>query len=340
MSLNIQNNVSLKSYTTLQVGGPAEYFIDVDSEETLVQVVAHAQENELPITVLGEGSNVLVSSKGTAGIVAHMALKGIDEVAEGTSVALTAAAGELLDDVVLYAGTQGYWGLENLSHIPGTVGAAPVQNVGAYGVEVKDIIQSVRVYNTEIQQFEVLTAAECGFGYRDSFFKKPEGKKYIVVSVTFMLTISPTPQLSYKDLQNRFSESSPSLMDIRAAVIEIRATKFPNWKVVGTAGSFFKNPIIRSAKYEELCTTYPELPGFAVGPHEVKIPLGWILDKALHLRGEGNDKVGTYQGQALVLINKGIADSDDFIFFANDITQKVFDATGVSIDWEVTRVGV
>jgi len=339
MSLPIQSNEPLKQLTTLRVGGEAQYFVDIDSESYLDEAVGYAHKNNLPITILGGGSNILVSENGIKGLVIRMSLVDIATEVEEEKVLLTASAGVVLDDLVSHAVEHGYWGIENLSHIPGTVGAAPVQNVGAYGVEVKDVIKTVRVYNIQARRFEVLTADECNFEYRDSLFKKSEGKKYIVVAVTFALSTEVLPQLSYADLQSRFTDAQPTLLEIRQAIIEIRAGKFPDWNVVGTAGSFFKNPVILRTKFQELCTQYPGLPGFDVDDTFVKIPLGWVLDKVLHLKGVGNEKVGTYQGQALVLINKADATATDIAEFADDIVKKVHDATDIQVQWEVTKIG-
>ncbi len=340
MALSIQKNQSLQPYTTLQVGGDAQYFVEVDSEASLDEAVGYAQANNLPVTVLGGGSNVLISEKGIQGLVIRMSITDVVTEVIGHRVLLTASAGMELDDLVAHAVAHGYWGLENLSHIPGTVGGAPIQNVGAYGVEVQDVIESVRVYNMQARKFQALTPTECEFEYRNSLFKKPEGAQHIVVAVTFILTTKATPQLSYKDLHTRFADAQPTLADIRQAVIEIRATKFPNWKIVGTAGSFFKNPILPQEKYEALCAKYPGLPGFDVGDGQTKVPLGWILDKVLHLKGYGNEKVGTYQEQALVLINKGDASAEDISSFAENIIQKVYEATGIEVQWEVTKLGL
>ena len=340
MSLSIQHNEPLSQRTTLQVGGDAQCFIDVDSETELDEAIGYAHSNNLPVTILGAGSNVLISEKGIQGLVIKMSIVDVSTEVAGEQILLTASAGMMLDDLVAYAVEHGYWGLENLSHIPGTVGAAPIQNVGAYGVEVKDVVGSVRVYNMEARRFEVITADECDFGYRDSLFKKQAGSKYIVVAVTFILSTEASPILSYKDLQNRFGGKQPTQTEVRQAVIEIRAGKFPDWKIVGTAGSFFKNPILPRAKFEELSVQYPGLPGFAVDDDCMKVPLGWILDKALQLKGAGNEHVGTYQEQALVLINKGGASSTDIVLFAEGIVQKVFDTTSIEVEWEVTKLGM
>lgn len=332
-------NIPLAPRTTLRVGGDAQVLVDVASEAALDDAVGYAQEHALPLTVLGGGSNVLVSDGGVEGLVVAIGIKGISAEVNGGEVLLTAAAGEVLDDVVAYTVEHGYWGLENLSHIPGSVGAVPVQNVGAYGVEVKDLIDTVRVYNTLDRKYEVLSNEECSFGYRDSLFKKEVGKHYIVSAVTFRLTTKSRPRLEYKDLRNKFADTVPTQQEIRQAVIDIRSMKFPDWQRVGTAGSFFKNPIVSKEKFEELSAQYPELPGFPSNEDAVKIPLGWILDKILQLKGGGTPHVGQYEGQALVLINKGEATAQEIVAHAEDVIKKVLDATGIEVEYEVTKIG-
>ncbi len=337
MSISITQAVSLAEHTTLKVGGEALRFAAVHDEDELVAAVAHAKKEKLSITVLGGGSNVLVSDAGVSGMVIQNRIIGLALEDTNDATLLTASAGEVFDDIVAEMADIGVWGLENLSHIPGSVGATPVQNVGAYGVDVADLIQSVRVYDTETQEYSELSNADCQFGYRDSLFKKPEGKKYIVVSVTYAFAKDAGPTLDYRDLQNRF-ENTPTPHEVRDAVIEIRSAKFPNWKEVGTAGSFFKNPIIEQSRYAILLETYPELPGFPTTDQKIKVPLGWILDKVLGLKGEGTEKVGTYQGQALVLINRGQATAEDITSFADEIVAKVKEATEIDVEWEVTKI--
>ncbi len=339
MQLSFKQNVPLKEQTTLKIGGPAEQYLAITSEQTLDAAVGYAENNQLPITVLGGGSNVLISDDGVQGLLLHMQIKGIEkDDIDDTHVLLTASAGETFDDVVAYSVANGLWGLENLSYIPGTVGASPVQNIGAYGVEVKDTIYAVRVYNTREWRFEVLTAQECMFGYRDSLFKKAQGKKYIVVAVTFKLSTKANPQLQYKDLKEEFSAHTPSLKEVRDAIGKIRASKFPDWTKVGTAGSFFKNPIIPKQKLEELLKIYPDMPSFPVNNTEVKVPLAWILDNVLHMKGKGTKTVKLYEKQPLVLINTGAATSAEVIDFAEMIAQKVHDTTKITIQWEVTKI--
>ncbi len=327
----------LASHTTLKVGGEAEYFSVISSKEELIEAVTEAKKNNWSLRVLGGGSNVLVSDGGIKGLVIKNSLTGLSSETINDQIELTVGAGEILDAIIGHSVTQGWWGLENLSHIPGTIGATPVQNVGAYGVEVKDLIKQVEVFDTESMEFKILSNEDCGFSYRHSIFKTEPGKNLIVTSVTFLLSPTPNPKISYKDLSVRFSQVEPSQAAIRSAVIEIRSKKFPDWHQVGTAGSFFKNPIITKTKYSELQERHPELPAFNVSDTEVKLPLGWILDRLLQVRGIRVGNVGTYEGQALVVVNEGGATAEEIAAFANSIVSEVKNKIGVAIEWEVTK---
>lgn len=339
MAINVQQNIGLSQFTTLKVGGEAQYFVNVTSVEELKEAIDFAEKNDLAPHVLGGGSNILVSDAGVLGLCIHIQLMGMSVHYEEGRVLLTVGAGETLDEVIAHTVEEGWWGLENLSHIPGTVGATPVQNVGAYGVEAKDVIDSVLVFNTETKELETLQNGSCAFGYRDSLFKKREGKKYIIVSVTYALHTEPAPHTTYKDLAARFKDSPVTLKQIRDAVIEIRAGKFPNWHEVGTAGSFFKNPIISKETYMTLSEKYPELPAFVLHDGTVKVPLGWILDKVLHLRGFRKGNVEAYKDQALVLVAYENATAAEITAFANEIVSDVLLHTNVPVEWEVTTLG-
>ena len=336
--MNIEQHKHLRNLTSLKVGGVAQYFVEVNSEEELVEAIAYAQTNSLAITVLGGGSNVLVSDMGIKGLVIHMLIKGVAVSMNGEKVEVCASAGELFDDVVLYSVENGLWGIENLSHIPGSVGATPVQNVGAYGVEVSHVIKTVRAYNCHSHTFESLTNQSCAFGYRDSFFKALEGKRYIITSVTFLLSKNKIPKIEYADLQNYFKNEIPSLTKIREVIIEIRKNKFPNWHEVGTAGSFFKNPVITKTQYMSLAKHYEGLPGYSVDTDMVKVPLGWILDKTLHLKGYTVGPHSLYEKQSIVLIAQEGSTAMTIEHFANDIIAKVKKETGVAVQWEVTKL--
>jgi len=327
----------LSKHTTLQVGGPAEYFTEVNNEAELVEAVAFAKEKKIPYFILGGGSNVLVSDEGVGGLVIKNCIKGVShEIVGGTTVLLKAASGEVFDEVVALAVDSDWWGLENLSHIPGFVGATPVQNVGAYGVEVKDVIHSVKVLNTSTMEFQTLTVSDCQFSYRDSIFKRDAGKSYVVVEVQFRLMLAPTPHVEYRDLIEYFGDKVPTVSEVREAVIAIRSRKFPDWHSVGTAGSFFKNPIVSLEVFTDLKARYADLPSYVLQSGEVKIPLGWVLDKVLHLKSERKGAVGAYEGQALVLVNYGGATAKEIDSFANSVAARVKEKTGIEIEREVT----
>jgi len=331
--------VSLAPYTTFKIGGKATHFAVAGSLSVLQELITWSKEQNLPILVLGGGSNVLIADSGFKGLVIKLELNGVTYKTKDDAVLVTAEAGMVLDDLVKETVEKNLWGLENLSHIPGSVGATPVQNVGAYGVEVSNLITEVVVLNTDDNSLQNFTNEECQFGYRSSFFKTDLGRKYIVVSVIFSLRRELSPQLEYKDLKNYFTTyTTPSLSEIREAVIQIRSQKFPDWTVVGTAGSFFTNPIITKSHFTKLLTKYPDLPGYEMTNDRIKVPLGWILDKVCNLRGYQVGNVGTYEAQSLVVVNYGDATAAEVKSFADRISEKVFQATEIKIEWEVTEV--
>ncbi len=331
-----KEGVRLADHTTFHIGGTADHFITAHSLDELKEACSFARERSLPILPIGGGSNILVRDDGVRGVVIKIALPGIVyEPDEAYGVRATVGAGESWDAFVADAVLNGYWGVENLSAIPGTVGATPIQNVGAYGVEVASLIEYVEAFDTHSGEVRRFTNDECAFGYRSSFFKTDEGQRYIVTAVCFKLTRVPTPHIHYKDLVRAFGDHVPELQEVRDAVIRIRARKFPDLATYGTAGSFFKNPRVSSAQFTELKDRYPDIPGFPEVDGRIKVPLGWILDKLLGLRGYREGAVGTYEGQSLVLVNFGGATALNVDAFARTIETKVFDATGVEIEREV-----
>jgi UDP-N-acetylmuramate dehydrogenase len=336
----IQQQIPLAPLTTLGVGGNAEYYADVTSLGELSEVTSWAQTHKIPLTVLGGGSNILVSDGGIRGLVIRLLLTRVEFSESGEEVLVHADAGVLLDDLVGELVEKNLWGLENLSMIPGTVGAVPIQNVGAYGVEAKDVITAVFAYDTEMHAIQEFSNEACAFGYRDSIFKHSEGKRCIITSVIFRVSKKANPQITYKDLKNYFGiKSSPELLEIRNAVKDIRRRKFPNWKVIGTAGSFFKNPVISRTHYEELRNTYPELPGYATDKEHIKVSLGWILDHVCGVRGYAEGKVGLFREQALVLVCEKGAHAEDVKKFSDKIIEHVYDKTKITIEREVTVLG-
>lgn len=339
--MNIQEHIPLAPFATFRIGGEARFFAEVQSLQELKQAIVYAKENNLPIFILGGGSNLLISDEGFNGLVIKISMQGMERREEGDFVFVTAGAGILWDDLVLQTVTDGLWGLENLSYIPGTVGAAPVQNIGAYGSEVKDTVHSVFVFDISSGEVKTFSNNECQFGYRDSIFKKPEGKKFVVLEVTFHLSKNSTPNLLYKDLKEFFEQKgnlTPSLSKIREAVIEIRKNKLPDWHTIGTAGSFFKNPIITTERYISLIKKFPTLPSFEVDLQHVKVPLAWILDKICGLKGFREGDVGLYEKQPLAFVNFGSAQAKDVKNLAQKISEIVKEKTDIDIEWEVMEV--
>lgn len=332
--MTLKENVPLSTLTTLRVGGVARFVAECASEEDIHEALLFAHHQNIPWVVLGQGSNVLAPDAGFDGIVLLMREEDIKMKEEGSEVFLTAAAGVSWDALVQHAAKQGVWGIENLAGIPGTVGAAPVQNIGAYGMEVKDTITQVRVLNTGTGTIQVFSNEECAFGYRDSRFK--HDKKYVILSVTFRLSKDGIPSLSYKDIA-MYVETNGSLdtpAAVGKAVRSIRARKFPDLLVHGTAGSFFKNPTVSLDTYGALRARYPELPGFP-NDHGVKVPLAFVLDKILSLRGYREGNVWLFDAQPLVLVSDTGARAGEIDAFANAIAARVHAVTNINIEREV-----
>lgn len=339
MSLTITEHVPLSSYTTLKVGGVAAYMATVETVEELRAALVFAKQTPVPPLVLAGGSNVLISDNGYQGLVIKIELKGRDYRIEGDTCELRVGAGEVLDEVIKETVERGWWGLENLSAIPGSVGATPVQNVGAYGVEVADVIKCVEAIDRDTGEEKIFSKEACAFSYRSSHFKTEEGRAWIITAVTFRLSKVPKPKLEYADVRY-LKEEGESLTPhvVRNAVIRIRATKFPDWTVVGTAGSFFKNPIIAEEQFRILKATFRELPGFEENDGRIKVSLGWILDKLCNLKGYCDGPLCLYDKQALVLVNKGGATAADIKKFSDTIKERVREKTNIVIESEVVHV--
>jgi UDP-N-acetylmuramate dehydrogenase len=259
-----------------------------------------------------------------------------------SSVLAVVGAGVNWDAFVGDTVMRGLGGLENLSLIPGTVGAAPVQNIGAYGSEVKESIEWVETLDSKHGTIRIFQKDECAFEYRDSFFKKGKGKNFIITRVAFKLNTKPVLNVQYKELAQRFAAHTqpPTLAEVRNAVIEIRKQKLPDVRDVGTAGSFFKNPIITREMYATLHTLYPEMPCFEIDAHFVKIPAAWILDNVCGFKGHQEGSVGVYKNQALVLVNNGNAHAHDIAALAQKMQSCVFEKTHISLEREVQYIAV
>jgi UDP-N-acetylmuramate dehydrogenase len=332
----VQKNIPLHSRTTLGVGGVARYFAEVDSSALLQEVIRWAKQENIRWYILGGGSNILVPDAGVSGVVIRPNFQGriITKKEGDTQVVVTYGAGMNFDDCVADTVNEGWWGIENLSHIPGTVGATPIQNVGAYGVEVADVIHTVTAFDTIEEREVVIPAEDCHFGYRTSRFKVADSGRYVVTAVTFRLSKTPAPILSYKDIAT-LATTSPTQSDIRQKIISVRAQKFPDWNVVGTAGSFFKNPIIPSTEATLLRQKYSDIPMYEATTNTTKVSLGYILDKVCNLRGYQKGKIRLYEQQALVLVADKDATADEINIFADDIAMRVKQKTKIIIEREV-----
>jgi UDP-N-acetylmuramate dehydrogenase len=336
----IQHKISLKEYTTFRIGGPAQFFLIAHNLDELIEGISYSKKYKIPFFILGGGSNILVSDEGFKGIVIKMEMMGVSYEEKDNIVRVTAFAGENWDNLAKETVDRGLYGLENLSYIPGTVGATPVQNIGAYGSEVKDTIESVYVLDVKNDEYITLSNPECKFSYRNSIFKQDPGR-YVVISVTFKLNKKGKLNTDYKDIKEHFSFkkiAEPTLKQVREAVIEIRKRKLPDVKDYGTAGSFFKNVIVATAKAKELVERYPEMVVHPVNEKRVKIPVAWILDNLCGFRGVKKGNVGTYKNQALVIINLGNATAAEIIALAQKMVDGVYEKTGIEIEPEVEYI--
>ncbi len=340
--MEVESNKSLKELTTFRIGGNAKFFCVIKNEHDILEAVEFADGNKIPFFILGGGSNILISDEGFPGLVAKMEMRGIDISEDQFGLAhVTVKAGEDWDEFVGQMAKKGFYGLENLSLIPGTVGAAPVQNIGAYGSEVRDTIDTVRVFDTQTGQFINMTSLDCHFQYRDSIFKK-SGSRYIIASVTFILKKNGRVNTEYKDIKeylNNKGIKEPSLLEVRDAVVAIRTNKLPDVKKIGTAGSFFKNPIVGRSQAHALKEKYPDLPIYPADQNHDKLSLAWVIDHICEYKGVSKGNVGTYKNQALVIVNNGKATAKEIKDFANEISQTVKEKTGIQIEPEVQYIG-
>jgi len=332
--MQIEENTSLALFTTFHIGGPARFFARVQNIEDIKESLNFARDRNLTTFILGGGSNVLFDDVGFDGLVLKVEFTGVEE-GENSYVV---GSGESWDALVARAVQKGLWGMENLSGIPGTVGGAVVQNIGAYGQALSQTLMWVEAYNTESGELDKINAEDCKLGYRDSIFKKQRGK-YIVLRACLTLSHTPTPELSYKDLAEHFTGISPSLNEIRKTVLDIRERKFPKLTEEGTAGSFFKNPIVPAQEALKLQRKYPKMPLFRLPESEnIKIPLGWFLDYrhgVLDMRGIKVGGARMYEKQFLVLVVEKNTSSRDVKKLARLVQEKIFTTCGIKIEPEV-----
>jgi UDP-N-acetylmuramate dehydrogenase len=304
----VQENVSVGKYNTFGIDQKADYLAEIKSREELQELLLDNKFRPLPKLILGGGSNILFS-KDYNGLVVINKILGVKKVEENQDfVWLKVGSGVVWQDLVEYCVTKNYGGIENLSLIPGTVGASPLQNIGAYGVEAKETIQKVEIVWIETGKVEILTNEQCKFAYRDSIFKHELKNLVVIISVTFKLKKNPDSfNLEYGDIQKTLAEmqiTTPSVESISKAVIHIRQSKLPDPTITPNAGSFFKNPEIDAQKFMELQKLYPNIKGFSLSNGKFKVPAGWLIESC-GLKGFRNGNVGIHPKQALVIVNYG-----------------------------------
>ncbi|MFT7073233.1 UDP-N-acetylmuramate dehydrogenase [Patiriisocius sp. Uisw_017] len=337
--MNIIENISLKPYNTFGIDATARHFVSVTTVNELKEVLSLSQfKNRF---ILGGGSNMLLKNDIDA-LVIHIDLKGISVLEKTKShVHLRCMAGENWHELVLFCIEHNYGGLENLSLIPGNVGTAPIQNIGAYGVEIKDALISCEALNIETGKIKTFTNVECNFRYRNSIFKTELKGKYIITSVTFQLSKKLHKlHTSYGAIENELVKrnfKNPTIKNVSDAVIAIRQSKLPDPKVLGNSGSFFKNPIISVSKFNQFSTKFPEAPSYKVSETEYKIPAGWLIEQA-GFKGKRFGDAGVHKKQALVLVNYGNASGTEIWNLALQIQKKVKDLYDITIEAEVNVI--
>ena len=331
----IEENFPLRDFNTFGLPARARIFAEASSTGDLITIVNLFRDNPLPKLILGGGSNLLFTND-FDGVVIYPNLLGIEIVQEEEDVVwIKAFAGENWDKFVSFCVSKTWGGIENLSLIPGNVGACPIQNIGAYGVEVKDTIHLVEALNIETGEIQTFSNEDCKFGYRDSIFKRTVKNQYIIVSVTFKLSKKLILKTDYKDVMALLSENSTvNLQNVRDAIIQIRRRKLPDPSVVGNAGSFFKNPVIDTSQFEKLQATHPGITSFSAGEGKQKIPAAWLIEKC-GWKGKREGEVGTLENQSLVIVNFGEAKGIDIYNFAKKIQQSVLDSFGIELEMEV-----
>jgi UDP-N-acetylmuramate dehydrogenase len=333
----ITENVSLKKYNTFHIDVNTRYFFETNISNEILDTISKTKFNKLPVLILGEGSNILFT-RNFPGIVIHLVSKGIRVVEEDDlSAIVESEAGEIWDDLVAFCVEHDLYGVENLSLIPGTVGAAPVQNIGAYGVEFQDVCDSVVGFTLPEGKEKTLQKEKCKFDYRDSIFKKELRDKIIITKVRLRLSKEKKYNLNYRAFQDHLKYSDTSnftLKDVNCLVKEIRRSKLPDPEIVGNAGSFFKNPEVNARKFGELKKRFSDLVFFRLDEGSYKIPAGWLIEKC-GFKGKKFGNVGTYKNQALVIVNYGDASGEEIQRFALKIQKEVFEKFEIEIIPEV-----
>ncbi len=337
--MEILKHISLKKYNTFGIEAKARQFVSVHSVGELITILKeHCGDKKL---ILGGGSNMLLT-KDVDALVIHIDFEGKKIVREDDDHAwIECQAGENWHQFVLYTIDRNFGGLENMSLIPGNVGTTPIQNIGAYGTEIQDTFVSCDAVHIETYQTRTFTKSECAFGYRESIFKKEVKDQYIITSVVFKLTKKNHHiNISYGDISSELTKNNiinPTLKDVSNAVIVIRQSKLPDPKELGNSGSFFKNPILLKSDFEKIHVKFPEMKFYEISHNEVKVPAGWLIEKA-GFKGKRFGDAGIHKNQALVLVNYGNATGQEILNVSKDIQKTIYDTFGIHIEAEVNII--
>jgi UDP-N-acetylmuramate dehydrogenase len=345
----IQENIPLAPLTTIRVGGPARYFVEARTIAEISEAVTFAGSQKLPLFILGGGSNLIISDDGWQGLVLRMAVTGIDERSEDDKILFEVGAGEEWDKFVARAVARNCAGVECLSGIPGSVGGTPVQNVGAYGQEVSETIESVLVFDLRDNQIREFCNEACGFSYRTSLFNTSERGRYIIVRMTYSLALGGEAHVQYADLKKYFAgwSAKPTLAETRDAVRKIRASKgmliSPGDEDCRSAGSFFKNPVLSAEQYGELAARADakklQVPSYPALEAQHKVSAAWLVEHSGFSKGFGEGEVGISRKHALAIVNRGHATAAEIVAFKEQIQQRVEDIWGIRLQPEPVMVG-
>jgi len=339
---DIKQNIDLKRLNTFGISVSADKYLDVNGADELSGYVKSGSISPENVFILGGGSNVLFLNS-PSGIVLKMDIQGIRQISENAdSVFIKAGAGVVWHDLVNYAISRNLGGIENLSLIPGSCGAAPMQNIGAYGVELEQVFEELEAVNLNTGKTDTFRSEDCDFGYRQSVFKHELKGIYAITSITLRLSKKPEFNISYGAIQETLDEmdipeNKLSVKDVSDAVIAIRRSKLPDPKETGNAGSFFKNPVVPDEVYQNILKEFPEAPGYPAGEGFTKVPAGWLIEKC-GWKGKRSQNAGTWHKQALVIINYGGATGREIYDFAMEIKSSVSQRFGISLTPEVNII--
>lgn len=337
--MQVLENISLKTLNTFGVEASADYFVDIETEEQLQELFSNDHYKNLPRLVLGGGSNMLFTQN-FKGLVVHLKIMGLSAEVQENDVFVRAGAGVMWNDLVNYCVDNEFAGIENLSLIPGSVGASPVQNIGAYGVELQDVFHSCRAFEISTGKIKVFSKEDCGFSYRESVFKSSLKGLFIITEVTFKLSKIFKPNVSYGAIMDELTKrgiNRPNISQLSQVISHIRVSKLPDPTTIGNAGSFFKNPIVPESTFSRLKAQFVDIVHFPAGQGFEKLSAGWLIEQC-GWKGRIVGNTGTWKNQALVLVNHGNASGVEIFQFSSDIIESVISKFGIQLEREVNII--